>query len=705
MRMRALMYCSFSLFLLIVFRLTKQCELADEVCEFYLRVDQRMTMMHGRDKVYPQGGKLYRYNVTNTSATDVEVPLHTVISVDGYEFSRRVIVVNGSLPGPPIVVYEGQTVVVHVTNDLSSEGVTIHWHGLHQRGTPWMDGVAFITQCPILPGQTFTYRFTAEPRGTFWYHSHIGNQRTMGVLGALIIKERVIPNLIEHILLIQDWNNKWDSSMDDLKMVYGMYENRTKLSGTKSLEGALFSLFSFTSGLINGRGRFYNPHTGDHNGAPLETFRVEKNNTYRFRVIASGALYPFRISIDSHNITLVASDGYDIEPVTTDFFTINPGERFDFLLHADQAISNYWVRAQTLEIDYNHTAEAILRYNEAPEVDPISLGKKCSSASRCLDINCPFKFYPDDQYTDCLTFDQLRSKSENDTAPMTDGDTPLEEYFLNFAFPGDSWTPGSVNGRSFKFPEISALTQPAEVTSQCDKECGEQKVCRCSYGIELHDGDVVQMVFLNMGNGKGWAHPIHMHGHSFHVMKMGYPTYNETTGVILEDNLDVDCRGGTSRELSYCNNATWSNASWVGGNVPNMTLEGATRKDTIIVPTGGYVVVRIRADNPGLWFMHCHIELHAIDGMAIYLNESFSKYPATPEHFPECRSFTPASTSHYEGLSEPIHLNTDWLSKELFWMIIGVLGAIILLQLFLIIYCARARQKRSAKVDINPQKY
>lgn len=67
--------------------------------------------------------------------------------------------VNGTLPGPPIVVYEGQTVVVHIRNTLLSNSATIHFHGLHQKDTSFFDGMPYITQCPIAAGQTFTHRF------------------------------------------------------------------------------------------------------------------------------------------------------------------------------------------------------------------------------------------------------------------------------------------------------------------------------------------------------------------------------------------------------------------------------------------------------------------------------------------------------------------------------------------------------------------
>ena len=69
------------------------------------------------------------------------------------------ITVNERIPGPAIIVYENQKVVVHVHNLLLSDSVTIHWHGLHMKGTPWMDGVGWISQCPIGSGQTFSYEF------------------------------------------------------------------------------------------------------------------------------------------------------------------------------------------------------------------------------------------------------------------------------------------------------------------------------------------------------------------------------------------------------------------------------------------------------------------------------------------------------------------------------------------------------------------
>ena len=84
--------------------------------------------------------------------------------------------------------------------------------------------------------------------------------------------------------------------------------------------------------------------------APLERFKVKPNKAYRFRVIQAGTIYPLRVSVDNHNLTVVASDGYDLTPVQCESFIINPGERFDFLLTTNQAIENYWIRIVSMEV-------------------------------------------------------------------------------------------------------------------------------------------------------------------------------------------------------------------------------------------------------------------------------------------------------------------------------------------------------------------
>ena len=78
--------------------------------------------------------------------------------VDGRTY-RMYIAINGRIPGPTLIVTKDQELYVNVSNQLTSEGVKVHWHGMHQKGRPWMDGVGFVSQAPITPGATFQYRF------------------------------------------------------------------------------------------------------------------------------------------------------------------------------------------------------------------------------------------------------------------------------------------------------------------------------------------------------------------------------------------------------------------------------------------------------------------------------------------------------------------------------------------------------------------
>ena len=65
----------------------------------------------------------------------------------------------------------GDRLLVNVTNNMSN-ATTIHWHGMFQNGTNWMDGTSGITQCPIPAGQSFLYNFSVQNQfGTYWYHS------------------------------------------------------------------------------------------------------------------------------------------------------------------------------------------------------------------------------------------------------------------------------------------------------------------------------------------------------------------------------------------------------------------------------------------------------------------------------------------------------------------------------------------------------
>lgn len=114
---------------------------------------------------------------------------------------------NGLVPGPEIRVTEGDKLRFLVTNEMS-QSTAIHWHGLLLPNN--MDGVPFVTQPPIKPGETFTYEFSARNAGSHMYHSHhnAAEQVSSGLLGAFIVepldKSREPQVSAEYTLILND---------------------------------------------------------------------------------------------------------------------------------------------------------------------------------------------------------------------------------------------------------------------------------------------------------------------------------------------------------------------------------------------------------------------------------------------------------------------------------------------------------------------
>ena len=90
---------------------------------------------------------------------------------------------NGSCPGPTIQVTQGDRVRILVENRLP-ESTSMHWHGLEVPIE--QDGVPYVSQKPIAPGETFTYEFTVHQEGTFFYHAHSAMQEMIGLIGMFI---------------------------------------------------------------------------------------------------------------------------------------------------------------------------------------------------------------------------------------------------------------------------------------------------------------------------------------------------------------------------------------------------------------------------------------------------------------------------------------------------------------------------------------
>ena len=529
--------------------------------------------------------------------------LQPPIMTDG--FFRPIFTINGQMPGPTIVANMRTVLKITVHNELkNNEGIAIHWHGMHQRNTPEMDGVPYISQTPLLPNQNMIYEFSAYPGGTHWYHAHGGTQRTDGIYGALIVKDtieldgrNILDLYDQHTLILMDWS--WDPShkiAQELISTLSIWkDDLSPYPGTKGPDGTTVGPFPFRSGLINDKGRFCDyylnglPHCNLHY-SQLNYFSVKPNNIYRFRLIGAQSAYAFKFSIQEHYLTVVATDGNPIQPIkNVQYVIVNTGERYDVLVDTSgHEIKNYWILAETIEKasgseneDFYspislHKAEAVLQYNSSSTqyntkyIQEPSQTWDCSYSRMCKVVNCPIQ--SNSIITSLLNYECHNVPDFVSTEPIPDAiHMPVDTLFYNFDFHGETTTnASSVDGINFRFPSYSPLSEYNKFKcNENDYICPERGCpyrlrnsdipCFCTHQIKLNNimkGDSVEIVISNINSNperlnRGSSHPVHLHGHSFYVVKTAYPTYNSVG--ISGNNQDLLCSDDNGNECAQFN--------------------------------------------------------------------------------------------------------------------------------------------------------
>ncbi|XP_062551445.1 uncharacterized protein LOC134216595 [Armigeres subalbatus] len=557
------------------------------------------------------------------------------ITASGME--RALVSINRKMPGPPIFVCREDTIVVDVVNDMEGMSNTIHWHGFHQLHSPWMDGVPMVTQCPIAPSTSFRYMFKAEDPGTQWYHSHTGYHLANGHLGVAVVRNPLDVNvglydfdLSEHVILITDW------TLDSVeRWVPGQQSSQMKVDSI----------------LINGRGRYHNDAAGikvDY--VPLTVFRVQKGKRYRFRLISGGSQYcPFQLQIEKHQKMIISTDGGAVKPHIVDTLISISGERYDFVLTANQPPGDYWVRVRGIGFCNSQRVEsfAILSYADSsvptkklmfpdqyPPVydNPYPLG-------RTLNHHMTQCYTPGDDFicaADLEAYEVYRDHDLIDSKPdvrLFLGFKVIEannrklfaNHFTKFAtVRGKFNTVGVANNISFISPSFPLLIQPElivdEDTQFCNNShlpagCDKMHVCYCTHRVKVKHNDLVEFVLYDTALlQQDFYHPFHLHGHRFIITDMG-----KLPEEAMQSRLNY------LREREFLRRPN-------GHNPPY--------KDTISIPNEGYVKVRFRANNAGFWLVHCHFEWHLGTGMGLILQigETDQMLKAPPD-FPRCGDF------------------------------------------------------------------
>ena len=402
----------------------------------------------------------------------------------------------------------------------------------------------------------------------------------------------------------------------------------------------------FTRVFFRINGKSISPRVAPTNSSHNQ-FYVAPGKRYRFRILDASITNTdlFIMSIDHHKMIIIATDGYLVEPFTTDYLIVHVAERYDFILEAkkDAPIgSKYPIRIKTLAVECNDVTKvagegfAYLVYtNRSAQMRPLRHGtrlikqpNRCSNKSNpCRVFNCPFKIMPDNfskygTYMECHNILSLKLLYPSTYDRIANSVEKENEYFFNFQAPISG--PDMINGIKFVLPK-KPIVENRYIVNECKYpvHCTVAGVKNCTHTVYLNNfSHPTSFVYSSIvpGHHKGVnvSHPIHMHGHSYFIAKIGYPEYY-SNGTIKAPNTDL--------HVPHCGPASWKDGTPNGICVSSTTV----RKDTVIIPAGGYVVIHFFQDDPGWWFLHCHIDYHLNNGMAIAVGENSYRASSPPE--------------------------------------------------------------------------
>ncbi|KAH0585153.1 hypothetical protein H2248_008411 [Termitomyces sp. 'cryptogamus'] len=454
---------------------------------------------------------------------------------------RSTVVANGQYPGPAITAVKGQTLRVTVNNKLTDptmrRSTTVSFDGVFQTTqNAYNEGSAFVTTCPIAPNASYIYEVSlGDQTGTFWYHSELSVQYVDGLRGPLIVYDPQDPlahlydvDDLSTIIQLGDW---WQTSSETLLAAY-------QGDGVVPISD---------SGTVNGIGRFQGGPE-----VPFAVTQVVSGKRYRLRIINESARNVFTVSIDNHPLTIIEADGVATVPHTVDLIEMLAGQRYSVVITADQPVANYWLNAPftggspARNLHQNATlSRSILRYKGAPIAEPTTPWTAGPANGTSL-VEADLR--PLDAIPACPTFSSAPTPDVNITLDLT--------VVPNAAI----W---NVNNVSYLPPKVPTLNQIlAGADTQVDFNVTENT-------FVLPANKTVQISFPPTDDDD--AHPLHLHGNNFWVIKSMSSTDINTVNPIRRDVVGVGGSGTT---------------------------------------------IRFRTDNAGPWFFHCHIFWHKAAGLA-----------------------------------------------------------------------------------------
>uniref|UniRef100_A0A2N9GTP6 Laccase n=1 Tax=Fagus sylvatica TaxID=28930 RepID=A0A2N9GTP6_FAGSY len=503
--------------------------------------------------------------------------------------TKSIVTVNGQFPGPRIIAREGDRLLIKVVNHVQYN-ITLHWHGIRQLRTGWADGPAYITQCPIQTGQTYVYNFTITgQRGTLFWHAHISWLRTT-LYGPIVILPK------------QHASYPFPQPFKDVPIIFGEWwkvDTETMINQAMKTGSAPNLSDAYT---INGLpGPLYNCSAKD-----AFKLKVQPGKTYLLRLINAALNDELFFSIANHTLTVVEADAVYVKPFKTHTVLITPGQTTNVLLRTKSKSPNatfvmaarpYATGPATFD---NTTATGLLEYERS----------SISNAKNKNKIKLPLLKPVLPQFNDTSFATKFSNKIRSLATAQFPANVPKtvdRRFFFtvglgiiqcsqNQTCTNNTMVAASINNVSFVQPTTALLQAhffnqskgvyttdfPANPISKFNYTGTPPNNILMSTGtkvVVLPFNTSVELVLQDTSIIGAESHPLHLHGFNFFVLAQGFGNF--------DSNKDP----------------------------AKFNLVDPAERNTIGVPSGGWVAIRFLADNPGVWFMHCHLEVHTSWGL------------------------------------------------------------------------------------------
>ncbi|MES2328671.1 MAG: multicopper oxidase domain-containing protein [Bacteroidota bacterium] len=511
--------------------------------------------------------------------------------------AKRAIAVNGQIPMPTLTFTEGDTAEIYVHNEMDEE-TSLHWHGLFLPNR--YDGVPNLTQMPIKPHTTHVYKFPIIQHGTHWYHSHTELQEQIGMYGAFIMNKRKEWDIPTLPVVISEWadmkpeeiHRSLHNATDWFAIKKGSTQSyleaiksgnlKTKLANEwKRMNAMDVSDVYYDNFLINGKNQNEQP-------------QFKAGDKVRLRIANAGASDYFWLTYAGGKITVVASDGNDVEPVEVDRLIIAVSETYDVVV----------------TIPDNKSYEFLVTPEDRTKSASLWLGSGEKVAANRLS---KLKYF-------------AGMKMMNDMMDMKGNMIEMEGMKMNSQV---------MDMNTVMYPEITGPENPGDTAKTYDKmqmNHGGQNMAGMDMGNNTSDILTLNYTMLRSPAKTtlpaGPLKELHFDltgNMNRYVWTLDNKTVSESDKILIKK--------GENLRIVLFNNSMMRHPMHLHGHdfrVLNGQGEYAPLKNVIdIMPMERDTIEFAATESGGDWFFHCHILYHMMSGMGRIF--SYENSPANPE--------------------------------------------------------------------------